>query len=128
MKKHILLVCTVTLIAVACKSKKTTTTAKTEPVKTETKPIVAKDPTEPGASQLSAVKLKFADATLEELKTGHAIYYGACKNCHGMGPTTGYTQEAWTSIIDRMAPKARLTAEQKDALVKYVTSMKLTEM
>lgn len=130
MKKYILPVFVCATIVIACKSKKTTTstTATNEPAKTETKAIVAKDPTEPGVSQLSAVKLKYPSATQEELNTGHKIYYGECKKCHGAAKTTEFTQEQWTGIIDRMAPKAHLTPEQKDAVTKYVMSMKLTEM
>ncbi|MCW3077721.1 MAG: cytochrome [Bacteroidetes bacterium] len=95
----------------ACKSKKT----------------VAKAPsTEPTENQLTAIKSKSPSTTMEELKKGHSIYYGACTNCHGAKDVSGYTEERLTKAIDNMAPKAHLSDEEKQAVWKYAMGVNLT--
>jgi len=81
----------------------------------------------PGEAQLTAIKAKYPDATAEQLKEGHSIYTGACTNCHGQKNIFKRSEASWLHEIDDMSPKAKLTAEQKDALTKYILSMKATQ-
>lgn len=80
----------------------------------------------PTEEQLTAVKTKFPAATMDELKKGNTIYYGACTNCHGAKPITRWSQDEWVGIMDNMAAKANLSAADKDATWKYVTGVLLT--
>lgn len=82
--------------------------------------------TEPTDAQLTAAKTKFPSVTMDELKKGHSIYYGACTNCHGAKDIKSRSEEQWSGILDQMAPKANLTAQEKDAVWKYVTAVKLS--
>jgi mono/diheme cytochrome c family protein len=75
--------------------------------------------------ELSAAKTKFPDATLEALQKGHGLYNGTCTNCHGAKSITERSEEKWPEIIERMAQKAQLTSEEKDAVLKYVMGVKL---
>jgi mono/diheme cytochrome c family protein len=116
------------LIIVACNtSKKTTTTA--APVVTT--PAPAAKPSNgvfiPGNDQLVAIQVKHPDATLAVLTEGHSLYTGSCTNCHGAKSIYRIPEDKWQAIIDDMAPKARLTDLQKDALSKYVFSIKATQ-
>ena len=81
----------------------------------------------PGDAQLTAIKVKYPDATAEQLKEGHSIYIGACTNCHGQKNIFKRSEASWLHEIDDMSPKAKLTASQKDALTKYILSMKATQ-
>jgi hypothetical protein len=105
-----------TLFIFSCKSKKSSTSSASA---TE-----AVDPFMPSEVEVTAIKGRFADANLEILKSGHSIYTGACTNCHGKKNIQTRSEEEWVKIIDRMAPKANLTAEQKDQVWKYVLAMK----
>lgn len=78
----------------------------------------------PGEAQLTAIKAKYPDATAEQLKQGHSIYIGACTNCHGQKNIFKRSEASWLHEIDDMSPKAKLTAEEKDALTKYILAMK----
>ncbi len=109
MKKIICLIFAVTLIT-ACKSKKSATTS------TDSGPTEA---------QLTAVKSKYPNATMEILKQGHALYYGTCTNCHGAKNITSRDEEKWPGIIDRMAPKAGISDTEKEAVLNYVMAVKL---
>jgi mono/diheme cytochrome c family protein len=117
------------LIIVACNSTKKTTTS-TTPVVTTPAPAPVKAATgifEPGNDQLVAIQVKHPDATLAVLTEGHSLYTGTCTNCHGAKSIYRIPEEKWQGIIDNMSHKAKLTDVQKDALSKYVFSIKATQ-
>lgn len=94
----------------ACKSKKTGAKATT---------------TNPTEAQLAAVKAKEPSATMEDLKKGHDIFYGACTNCHGAKDITGFSEDHLRKTVDQMAPKAHLSDEEKQAVWKYALAVNL---
>lgn len=108
MKKTILLFAAAAFMF-ACKSKKSASTTSTDPTEV----------------QLVAVKAKYPDATMETLKQGHALYYGTCTKCHGAKDIASRDMERWPGIIESMAKKAGISETEKDAVLKYVTSVKL---
>jgi cytochrome c5 len=110
--KHIIIAVTVLLFAAACTSKK--------------KASATAESTKPTEAQLQAVKAKNADITMETLEKGHSIYYGACTRCHGAKNITSRSEEEWPKILDKMAPRAKLTQEEKSAVYNYVMGVKLT--
>lgn len=81
----------------------------------------------PGEEELTAIKTKFPEATLPVLTEGHSIYTGVCTNCHNAKSIYRISEDKWPSIIDEMASKAKITDSQKDALTKYVFSIKATQ-
>jgi hypothetical protein len=111
MKKTLTSALIIGLLAVACKSKKS---------------VARSTPNAPGESQLTALKTKVPMATMDDLKKGHSIFYGACTNCHGAKDVTGYTEEKLKDVIDAMAPKASLTEVEKDAVWKYALAVNLS--
>lgn len=115
-------------IAAACHSSKksTTSTASTAPASTTT----AKSTTgilPPTDEQLTAIKATHPDATLPALTEGYNLYVGTCTDCHGAKSIYRIPTEKWQPIIDNMAKKAKITDAQKDALSKYVFSVKATQ-
>lgn len=104
------------IIITACGSSKKSST-----------PTAAAPTIVPGDAQLTAIKAKFPDATAEQLKEGYAIYTGACTNCHGQKNIFKRSEASWMHEIDDMSPKANLTSVQKDALTKYILSMKAAQ-
>ena len=91
------------------------------------KSTAASNSTEPTDASLTAAKTKFPDVTIDVLKKGHSIYYGACTRCHGAKNIVKRDEKEWVGILDDMAPKAKLQPEEKDAVWKYIMSVKLTE-
>jgi len=81
----------------------------------------------PGEAELAAIKAKYPDVTAQTLTKGHSIYIGACTNCHGQKNIFKRSEASWMHEIDDMSPKAHLTAEEKDALTKYILAMKATQ-
>src|SRR4051812_17401235 len=105
MKQTFMIITCVLIFFAACKSKKNTASA---PAATTT--------TDPYQAQLAAVNTKFPGTTKETLQQGLALYYGACTRFHGAKEITSRSLEEWPSILDRMAPKSKITAEEKDAV------------
>jgi hypothetical protein len=84
---------------------------------------------EPGAKELAAIQTKYKDASLYQLQLGHAIYtQGACLKCHGVIEIYPYSEDRWKGIVDTMAMCSQLSAEYKDAVYKYVLSIKATQV
>lgn len=81
----------------------------------------------PGEEELNAIQLSYKEVTMQTLADGYAIYTGACTNCHGAKSIYIRPTERWQGIMDEMAPEAKLTAVQKDAVYKYVLSIKATQ-
>jgi cytochrome c5 len=111
MKKAILL-SVMALTLVYCKTKKNTeTTAKAE-TKTETKA---------GAkTELSVAQKRWPGTTTEDLAQGKQINDTKCTTCHGAKRIETRSEENWKHMIDVMAPKAKLTADEKDKLTRYI--------
>ena len=46
--------------------------------------------------------------------------------CHGDKGMKARDEATWSGILDDMAPKAKLAAEEKDAVWKYIMSVRLS--
>lgn len=125
-------------IAAACNStkKSTSSTASTTPASTSTTPTstVAASPAKPATGilpptdeQLTAIKISYPDATLPVLTEGYNLYVGVCTDCHGAKSIYRIPTDKWMPIINNMAKRSKLTDPQKDALTKYVFSVKATQ-
>ncbi|MEO6301563.1 MAG: hypothetical protein ABIP51_00195 [Bacteroidia bacterium] len=111
MKKTAIVLFATVFIAASCKSKKN---------------VSKTDTTGPTESQLTVLKTKEPNATMEDLTKGHTIFYGACTNCHGAKDVAGYEQDKLQKVIDRMASKADLSSVEKDAVWKYALAINLS--
>lgn len=65
---------------------------------------------------------KRSASTLAELTQGRELYINSCKKCHGLNAPESRTPEQWTKVLESMAPKAKLTSEQKDLVYKYLVN------
>lgn len=52
--------------------------------------------------------------------TGQGIFNAKCGTCHGLKPTTDFTADRWASILAVMAPRAKLSFEEKESVYAYV--------
>jgi len=65
---------------------------------------------------------KAEPASLSELQQGHDIFQSQCCKCHKLPKPTSHTNPEWTKILEKMAPKAKLTTEQSDLVFKYLAN------
>jgi ligand-binding sensor domain-containing protein len=82
----------------------------------------------PGNEELTAIQAQFKEVSLAHLKEGHFIYTeGACVKCHDAQNIYARAAPQWKNIIDDMAKRSNLTDPQKDAVYKYVLSIKAVQ-
>ncbi len=62
-----------------------------------------------------------ANATLQELEQGRALYIDNCGACHSLFSPDAYTPVQWTGIMNSMAPKTTMSAAEISLVTKYVT-------
>lgn len=59
---------------------------------------------------------------VESLTQGKTLYENNCGKCHDLPAVASFNDEKWKSVIDWMAPKAKLNAQQTEMVYNYVTS------
>ena len=125
-KLNLYVVLFVVVIFAACSANKKRQSKSDEaPTAVETKPVIKNGKYAPGMEEVNAVQTKFPGVTLEYLTAGYKIYTeGACTKCHNSNNIYKYSASAWTNIIEDMSRKAKLTDTEKDAVSKYVMSIK----
>ena len=62
-----------------------------------------------------------ANATLQELEQGRALYIDNCGSCHSLFSPDSYTPAQWRSVMNSMAPKTTMSASEILLVTKYVT-------
>jgi hypothetical protein len=76
----------------------------------------------PSQKQLDVVEKRWPNSSGEEVKEGQKIFVTKCTECHKAYEITGFTEKKWLREIDHMAPKAKLTEEEKLKLTKHILS------
>jgi hypothetical protein len=143
MKTIKLTILTLTLILTACKSSKKSTTTSVASVPVATATTTANSVTgsppftvgrsadgiyPPGNAELTAIQVAFKEETLDKLTEGYTIYTkGACINCHGAKNIYQHSMAEWKELVDDMSARAYLSPIQKDAVYKYVVSIKAVQ-
>lgn len=52
---------------------------------------------------------------------GKKLYENNCANCHKLFPANKHDKTGWSKTLERMAPKAKITEEQKTLVYNYLT-------
>jgi cytochrome c5 len=107
MKRTIFVMCAVGLVW-SCKPKKEITSSNAGPTD----------------KQFAAAKARFPDVTMDQLKKGQNLYSTACTKCHGAKDVTPYTEDKLSAIMDNMAEKAQLSADEKTAVWRYAIAVR----
>jgi hypothetical protein len=121
------------LIIPACSSHKKSTGST---ITTATVPVAVNAPVPsssttgifaPGEKELAAIQPVYKNVTMQTLIDGHALYTGTCTGCHNAVSIYSIQEASWTRIIDDMALRANISKTEKDAVLKYVLSIKATQ-
>lgn len=67
------------------------------------------------------VKVTETPALPVAIAEGKKIYENSCGRCHKLFPAAKHDKAGWSSTIERMAPKAKITEEQKKLVYDYIT-------
>lgn len=136
MKKNKISLFVTALVIAACSTNKKATTTNTSTTQASQPNYVLlgnekpaeKPNTPPGNNELDAIQAEYKDATIEKLTEGYTIYTaGACINCHLPVNISEINTDAWKNILNDMAQRATISDLQKDAVNKYVLSVKAAQ-
>ena len=67
-------------------------------------------------------------ASAETLNEGRRIFAGPCTTCHAPDPVSKYSLTEWHAAVDEMAPRTKLNAERRAALLAYIAAAKATDV
>ena len=84
----------------------------------------------PAQTQLQIAESRWPGTTQATLDLGQKIYTSdpGCRHCHGDKGLKKRSEEAWLHSLETMAPKAKLTAEETEAVTRYVLSARAVAM
>lgn len=74
------------------------------------------------ANKLPSTEVITNTAQTIDLAQGKILYEGKCGRCHSLYEPSKYTAAEWKPIVERMAPKAKITEEQKGLVYAYLTT------
>ncbi|MEO8354009.1 MAG: hypothetical protein ABI680_19955 [Chthoniobacteraceae bacterium] len=63
-------------------------------------------------------------ASAETLGEGRRIFTGKCSACHASDPVEKYSTAEWRAAVDKMAPRAKLSADERSTLLAYLMAVK----
>ncbi|MDB5228788.1 MAG: hypothetical protein JWN78_2981 [Bacteroidota bacterium] len=69
----------------------------------------------------SVEKTSSATVSHTQFMEGKAVFEANCQKCHKLKEPADHTPEQWSKILDKMAPKAKLTDEQKQQVFNFVS-------
>lgn len=75
----------------------------------------------PVANTEVAVKEEIKIEMPAAIAEGKTLYENSCAKCHKLFPTTKHDKSGWAGTLDKMAPKAKITDEQKTLVYNYLT-------
>jgi mono/diheme cytochrome c family protein len=68
------------------------------------------------AAKVATTKTETAEVTI-----GKETFKAKCGRCHELKNPADYTAVKWVKLVDWMAPKAKLSAAEKDNVLAYVS-------
>ncbi len=137
----LIVIAIIAIIIVACSSRKkstTSTSTSTATVASTSTSTVSAGPAvvsksadginAPGNAELFTIQSQYKDVTMAQLNEGYELYTKtACVGCHNAKSIYKRPLDSWKDIVDNMAIRAGISDAQKDAVYKYVLSIKATQ-
>lgn len=65
-----------------------------------------------------------ATANIDNLKKGRELYVSKCASCHTIFLPEKYNRIEWSKTVNRMQPKAKITDEEKNLILDYLSKGK----
>jgi mono/diheme cytochrome c family protein len=83
-------------------------------------PKVAPPPGALSASGAASASARWPGVTADSLSHGREVFVASCNACHGYPDLTAIADERWPGILEKMAKKAGLGPEDRDAVLHFV--------
>ena len=76
----------------------------------------------PTSADVAAADAVFPGATLAELQRGRDAFVARCAGCHQLPAPSRVAPAEWPRLVDRMAPDARISDEEKSLIARYLVA------
>ena len=83
-------------------------------------PKTAAAPPALSAASVAKASARWKSGTADALSMGHDRFVAKCNGCHGYPDLLAIADERWPAIVERMAKKAHLGDEERDAVLHYI--------
>lgn len=90
-------------------------------------PKAAKSVSSTSTNSTAAYTSFVSNYNAQALENGKTLYQDNCGKCHKFKDETKFSIEKWDKILDRMIPKAKLSADDGKLVRAYVYNLKLNE-
>jgi hypothetical protein len=75
-------------------------------------------------SQLRWAGGQWSGVDAASMESARVLYVNRCSGCHNLVTPDKHTPEEWDVLLNRMAPRAKLTADEKEAVHRFILSAK----
>ncbi len=62
-------------------------------------------------------------ATIASLEADRARYVAKCSSCHALPRPDRYPAERWSRWLDQMRERAKLTADDRESVLRYLVTL-----
>jgi len=77
---------------------------------------------EPDAKDAHWAESRWPGTTVSDLQNGQHLFAARCGSCHALPDPAQKSRDEWANVIGEMAPRAHLTAEQRDTVLRYLST------
>jgi hypothetical protein len=85
-------------------------------------PKAGPPPAAPTESIVASASARWPGVTAAALSAGHDIFLAHCDECHGYPDISAIADERWPKILDSMARKSHLNADERDEVLHFILS------
>lgn len=75
---------------------------------------------QPGPKDVAWAAHRWPGTSVEDLRRGRAAYVQRCAACHNLALPAEHPPARWPKLVDNMRGRARLTSQERDAIVRYL--------
>jgi cytochrome c5 len=76
----------------------------------------------PTEAHLARARARWPDATAASLERGRELYVARCSGCHPLHPPGTQPAARWAQVLDKMAPRAKLSGTERELVLRYLTA------
>jgi hypothetical protein len=76
----------------------------------------------PTEAHLARARARWPDVTAASLERGRELYVARCSGCHPLHPPGTQPAARWATVLDQMAPRAKLSADERELVLRYLTA------
>jgi len=76
----------------------------------------------PTEAHLARARARWPDTTAASLERGRELYVARCSGCHPLHPPSTQPAARWAVVLDQMAPRAKLSPEERELVLRYLTA------